>query len=191
MTPTQELMAALEPFAREANSWDAKSNDGHVFEDREIAHGIYGLTVGQLRRARDAYNALTKAQAVEGQLKRRDAAGNVLHGCEMCDGEDECTCPGNVHGRKGFNPVSATTAPVDGWRDIASAPRDRPIWLGKSGHMRLGFWLDGKQHENFGTSGGGWIDSASSEAPGPRGLRFAPTCWHPVLAAPASAPEVG
>lgn len=25
---------------------------------------------------------------------RRLANGNVAHGCEMCDGEDECTCPG-------------------------------------------------------------------------------------------------
>ncbi len=38
----------------------------------------------------------------DGVTKRRNADGDVLHGCEMCDGEDECTCPGNVNGRKGF-----------------------------------------------------------------------------------------
>jgi hypothetical protein len=26
---------------------------------------------------------------------RRLANGDVAHGCEMCDGEDSCTCPGD------------------------------------------------------------------------------------------------
>lgn len=65
------------------------------------------------------------------------------------------------------------------WQDIATAPRDGSIfWLGKPGHMRLGFWADGVGHENHGTVGGGWIDHALAEAGGVRGLRFAPTHWH-------------
>lgn len=27
---------------------------------------------------------------------RRNAEGDVMHGCEMCDGEDVCTCPGKT-----------------------------------------------------------------------------------------------
>lgn len=30
----------------------------------------------------------------------RKENGDVLHGCKICDGEDACTCPGNVDGRK-------------------------------------------------------------------------------------------
>ena len=35
---------------------------------------------------------LEPADGVGADGKRRDARGHVLHGCETCDGEDECTC---------------------------------------------------------------------------------------------------
>lgn len=43
--------------------------------------------------------------------------------------------------------------------------------------MRIGWWANGAEHENFGTVGGGWIDLGLAEAGGVRGLRFAPTFW--------------
>lgn len=73
----------------------------------------------------------------------------------------------------------------EGWQPIETAPRDRSIWLSSGFAMRLGFWAVGKDHENFGTVDGGWIDQAAAECTGPRGLRFAPTSWHSLPAPPA------
>lgn len=68
------------------------------------------------------------------------------------------------------------------WQPISTALKPNVvIWLGMVDHRRLGYWQDGIEHENFGTSGGGWIDYCLAEAGrGPRGLRFAPTHWLPL-----------
>ncbi|MDB5412630.1 MAG: hypothetical protein JWR10_965 [Rubritepida sp.] len=64
------------------------------------------------------------------------------------------------------------------WQPIETAHKDgTPVWLGRPGRMRIGFWASGTGHENHGTIGGGWIDAAAAEGSGVRGLRFAPTVW--------------
>lgn len=79
----------------------------------------------------------------------------------------------------------APVADADGWLPIETAPKTgQYIWLAKPYLMRIGFWADGRQHENFGTKGGGWIDMAAAEGGGPRGLRFEPTHWMPLPAPP-------
>ncbi|MFA7602533.1 MAG: hypothetical protein WCY29_05940 [Novosphingobium sp.] len=49
-----EARKALEPFAREADGWDADQNDGFVFHDTERLDGEHRLNVGHLRAARRA-----------------------------------------------------------------------------------------------------------------------------------------
>ena len=78
------------------------------------------------------------------------------------------------------------------WQPIETAPQNQtPIWLGCAGNMRIGWWADGAQHENFGTVGGGWIDMARAEARGPRGLTFAPTHWARIPPAVPAPPAPG
>lgn len=83
------------------------------------------------------------------------------------------------------SPIDPMTEP-QGWQPIESARRTgRYIWLGAPGRMRIGFWADGKEHENHGSVGGGWIDLSFAEAGrGPRGLQFGPTCWQDLPDAP-------
>ena len=71
-----------------------------------------------------------------------------------------------------------TTPQGDGWRPIAEAPKDGVVWLGCEGNMRLAFWHRTEER---------WIDHAAAEANEPvRGLRFTPTVWHDVPAAPSA-----
>ena len=89
--------------------------------------------------------------------------------------------------RQAADTIEALTRPVDGWQPIETAPKLSVIWLSDGTLMRLGFWAEGKQHENFGTVGGGWIDHASAEGTGPRGLRFRAKHWCRVPRSPALA----
>lgn len=74
---------------------------------------------------------------------------------------------------------------VPEWQPIETAPKDGTvIWLAKEGHMRLGLWTNGAEHENHGTKDGGWIDWVNAHGTGPRGLRFAPTHWMPLPTPP-------
>jgi len=67
---------------------------------------------------------------------------------------------------------------TDAWQPITSAPKPgKVIWVAMPDHMRLAYWLDGKDHENHGTILGGWIDWILAHGQGPRGLQFAPTHW--------------
>ena len=72
------------------------------------------------------------------------------------------------------------------WQPIETAPRDGSlIWLGSPEAMRLGFWTQGKEFENHGTTGGGWRDMSAAEknitgeTSLRTGLHFAPTHWMP------------
>lgn len=47
-----EAMKALEPFADEADGWDADQNDGHVFGDGDYLDFEHRLKIGHLRAAR-------------------------------------------------------------------------------------------------------------------------------------------
>lgn len=47
-----EAMKALEPFADEADGWDADRNDGHVFGDGDYIDFEHRLKIGHLRAAR-------------------------------------------------------------------------------------------------------------------------------------------
>lgn len=68
----------------------------------------------------------------------------------------------------------------DGWMPIETAPKTGIIWLACDFSMRLGYWMEGKQHECHGSVGGGWKDFAISESVGaPMDLRFTPTRWQP------------
>jgi hypothetical protein len=72
-----------------------------------------------------------------------------------------------------------------GWRPIETAPKNRNIWLADYSSMRVGFWLDGKQHECRGSVGGGWKDHAlSGQWSAPRDLWFTPLFWKPVPTLP-------
>ena len=65
------------------------------------------------------------------------------------------------------------------WKPIETAPKNgRLIWLGCGRFMRLGCWINGEEHENFGTIGGGWKDYIAMEGRQTfTGLRFMPTHW--------------
>jgi hypothetical protein len=54
------MEAALKPFSRAAHDWSPTANDGHVFEDGEPLEGHIAITVGDLRRAREALRGETK-----------------------------------------------------------------------------------------------------------------------------------
>lgn len=72
-----------------------------------------------------------------------------------------------------------------GWRTIDSALKDKIIWLATKGAMRVGFLAEGKEHEHHGSVGGGWKDFYERWMDGQsRDLRFIPTHWQPVPAAP-------
>lgn len=64
------------------------------------------------------------------------------------------------------------------WQPIETIPKDEPVlWLTNGRIIRLGWWVDGEEHEAHGTVGGGFIDKSMAEAGGVRGLPFAPTHW--------------
>lgn len=64
------------------------------------------------------------------------------------------------------------------WQPIETAPKDSSlIWLATPGAMRLGFWSAGKEHECYGSVGGGWRDFAKAETRGASDLSYAPTHW--------------
>lgn len=92
---------------------------------------------------------------------------------------------------------SATRTPdagvVEAWQPIETfnLGAHQYIWLSDGFTMRVGFWVDGEKHENYGSKGGGWIDLGRAEAGGPRGLTFAPTHWQRLPSPPTlSSPPV-
>lgn len=50
----REMAEALEPFAREADTWSPERNDGDIFDDNERVDFVDHIRVGDLRRARAA-----------------------------------------------------------------------------------------------------------------------------------------
>lgn len=56
---------ALEPFAKEAHNWSPEENDGKVF-DNQLFLGGTAITIGDLRRAREALASLSTNAVREG-----------------------------------------------------------------------------------------------------------------------------
>lgn len=75
-----KLSAALKPFADEWESWSLEENDGHVFDDDETLDcGASSLTVGDLRRAREALAAIGQGELPLEPKGKRANEGEIPH----------------------------------------------------------------------------------------------------------------
>lgn len=59
------------------------------------------------------------------------------------------------------------------------------IWLSDGFSMRIGYWMEGPEHEVRGSIGGGWRDFSLSEArEANRSVQFTPAYWMPLPTSP-------
>ena len=90
---------------------------------------------------------------------------NLLQTLDGDDWEHPITCQEDL--RKAIDLLK--------WHPIETVCKDDIndiVWLANKKSMRLGFWVNGKEHEHHGSVGGGFKDFETG-----RDLRFAPTHW--------------